>query len=297
MTQSINILLLDDNEIIAACIEKRLLKANETFFETKQVEIIPTHLKVDNTNPINAGKTVETYLTENKVDILLMDRGFFNIIDPEKIIIDQLANDTLYVPKDERSIRVTEILQNVNFKKVEGLKGVILYTYDEPSRTSEWYVEPAQIKQELKNIFGNKVAPDCIDVVLTNSEIYHLANLQLYSQKPVQVGDYLVSGKKSDFMLYGLFMGEILYHRTISLLEKRQKKNLKLKQGNVRTKLIILFVVFTALSMGSSAIYSLAMKTINSDVGLLLLSIVFSFLFPILILTLKPHWIIDLSDE
>jgi len=297
MQNSVTVLLLDDNEIIADCIEKRLLKASQTFLETTQVEILPIHLKIDNSNPVKAGKEIENYLKENHIDFLLLDRGFFDIIDPEIVNDELLDPDTLYIRRDAKSVKVTEILENVNFGKIKGLKGVILYTYDEPSHTSKWYVEPAKIKQELKRSLQNKVSSDFIDIVLTNSEIYHLASLKLYDPNPKQVGDYLFQGKKSDFKLYGLFMGEILYHRILKLFDKQQNRFLKLKKGKVKTKLVLLFIIFTSLSIGGNTIYSIFIKKIDSDLELFLFSIVFSLLFPALILTLKPHWIIDLEDD
>ncbi len=297
MPNSLSILILDDNEIIAACIEKRLLKASQTFFETTQLEIIPTYLRLSNSDAIKAGKEIENYLKENEVDFLLLDRGFFDIIDPNKINDESLDSEKLYIRKDAKGLKINDILSNVNFSKVKEFKGVILYTYDEPSHTSEWYIEPAQIRQDLIMSFGKKINPDYIDIVLTNTEVYQLASLKLYEYKPKQVGEYLESGNKSAFMLYGLFMGEILYHRILKIYDKQQRNKLRAKKGSVKTQLILLFIVFTALSIGGNAIYALTIKQIKSDVGLLLLSLVFSILFPILILVLKPGWVIDLNKE
>lgn len=297
MAKIYNILLLDDNEIIASCIQKRLLKASETFFETTQIEINPFHLQIDISNISKAGQIIEKFIIESEIHFLLLDRGFFDLIDPVKLNIQELEKNTLYIEKNTKSIKITEILKEVNFSKTNSLKGVVLYTYDEPSLTSEWYVEPAQIKKDLKQIIGSRLNPDNIDVVLTNSEIYHLANLKLYDTNPKQVGEYLEQGKKSEFMLYGLFMGEILYHRILKIIDKNQKKTLSKKKGSLNTKLILLFIVFTSLSIGGNAVYTLAMQKIQSNLGLILLSLMFSIVFPILILTIKPDWIISIDDD
>lgn len=298
MAKTYNILLLDDNDIIASCIQKRLLKASQTFYETTQVELNPIHLQIDIANLSEAGQRIEKSIIDNNIHFLLLDRGFFVIVDPAiQSNLSDLDKNTLYIGKDAKSIKVTEILKEVNFSKTKSLKGLVLYTYDEPSLTSEWYVEPAQIKNDLKQTIGDKLNSDNIDIVLTNSEIYHLANLRLYDNNPKQIGDYLEQGKKSDFMLYGLFMGEILYHRILKIIDKQQKKTLSKKRSSLNTKLILLFIVFTSLSIGGNAIYTFAMQKIQSNLGLLLLSLVFSVAFPLLILIIKPEWLISLDDE
>jgi len=298
MAKTYNILLLDDNDIIASCIQKRLLKASQTFYDTTQIDINPIHLQIDIRNLNEARQRIEKSLVDNNIHFLLLDRGFFDIVDPATHTdISGLDKNTLYIGKEAKSIKITEILKGVNFSKTKSLKGVVLYTYDEPSLTSEWYVEPAQIKKDIKQTIGDRLNPENIDIVLTNSEIYHLANLRLYDNNPKQVGNYLEQGKKSDFMLYGLFMGEILYHRILKLIDKQQKKTLSKKKSSLNTKLILLFIIFTSLSIGGNAIYTFAMQKIQSNLGLLLLSLVFSIILPILILIIKPEWIISLDDD
>lgn len=298
MAKTYNVLILDDNDIIASCIHKRLLKVSQTFFETTQIDINPIHLQIDITNLNEAGQRIEKNIVDNNIHFLLLDRGFFEIIDPSiQTNIPVLEKNTLYIVKDTKSIKITEILKEVNFSKTKSLKGVVLYTFDEPSLTSEWYVEPAQIKKELKQTIGDKLNPDNIDIVLTNSEIYHLANLALYDNNPKQISNYLGLGKKSDFMLYGLFIGEILYHRILKIIDKQQKKTLSKKRSSLNTKLIWLFIIFTSLSIGGNAIYTFAMEKIQSTLGLILLSMVFSVAFPLLILIIKPEWIISIDDE
>lgn len=298
MAKTYNILLLDDNDIIADSIKKRLLRASQFFYEPNQIAINPIHLKIDIGNLNDARQTIEKCITDNNITILLLDRGFFDIIDPViQTKIAGLDSNTLYMRKAEKGIKVTEILKEINFSKIKSIQGVVLYTYNEPVITSEWYVEPELIKKDIKEIIGSRLNPDYIDIVLTNSEIYQLANLQLYDNNPRNIGEYLELGKKSDFKLYGLFMGEILYHRILKLIDRRQKQALSRKKNSLNTKLVLLFIIFTSLSIGGNAIYTIAIQKIQSNLGLLLLSIVFSIVFPVLILIVKPQWIISLDDD
>jgi hypothetical protein len=70
-----------------------------------------------------------------------------------------------------------------------------------------------------------------------------------------------------------------------------------IKKSSLNIKLFLLFIIFTSLSIGGNAIYDFAIENIQSYLGLLLLSLVFSVAFPIMILIIKPDWIISLDDK
>lgn len=292
----INVLIVDDNEITADCIEKRIEKANEVFSGKTGYRIRPFYYKATSFEIEKAGKIIEEILLKNDINFLLLDRGFFNLIEAKKSNLD-LDDEYLYVKKDDKGVKITEILPMISFKKINKLKGIILYTFDDPSQTSEWYVSPEQIKRQLKDIIGEKINLEDIEVILTNSEIYHLAKINIYEKLGQKANDdYFFQGKKKDFLLYGLFMGEILYHRILILLDKKQKEALKLKSKNTQRNLILIFIIFTALSIGGNAAYSYAHKYFENDLGLLFLTLLFSVFFPSLILMLKPSWVLNIED-
>lgn len=297
MYKNCDVLILDDNKIIAKCILSRMLKANESFKDITQININPTHLHIDTNNIKNTIRLIESNILDNCPQFLLVDRGLFEIFDPSLKDIEGLDKGSLYIKTGWKNIKITEILKEINFSRFKNFKGLILYTYDEPSLTSEWYVDPVSIKRELKSIVGEKIDIENIDIVLTNSEIYNLANLTLYDKNSKQIGEYLELGKKSNFMLYGLFMGEILYHRLIKILEKQKSKTLLRKKGLLKSKIFILFIIFTSLSIGGSALYSILYEKIKSPEGLLFLSLVFSILFPFLLLILRPELVISIDDD
>jgi hypothetical protein len=198
------------------------------FFETTQININPIYVKIDTGLLKEARQQIEYCIISNNIHFLILDRGFFDIIDPEDNKITGLDNATLYIAKEAKSIKITEILKGIEFSRTKSLKGVVLYTYDELSNDSDGHVEPAHLKNELIKIFGlNRDIID-IDIVLTNTEIYRLASLTLYHNNPQKIGVYQELGKKSDFKLYGLFMGEILYHRILRIIYEQQKKTLSI---------------------------------------------------------------------
>lgn len=297
MEKKYNVLLLDDNPVIADCIKKRLLKASEAFYGTTQIKINPIYLEIDITKLKESQKNIQDTIDSQEIHFLLLDSGFYKTIDPTdnkiKDKLKYLNQDTIYYDKTIEVISISEILRDINFSKAKFLKGVVLYTYDTK------VVEPAEKRHELIDVIGkDQLHSDYIDIILTNSDLYKLAKINLYNfNDELYEKKYAESGKRSDFQLYGLFIGEILYHRILNIINKRQRKALPEKKHSLKGKLFLLFVVFTSLGIGSSAIYELAKLLIANDLGLFMLSFVFSFLMPFLILALKPELVIKLDDE
>ncbi len=298
MKKVCSVLILEDNEIVASCIQKRLHKAGATFSATTGVEVNAEYLILSPRDPTNAGQEIEAYLQQHPIDLLLLDRGFFQLLQsPPPDAPTNWNPDCVYIPKGDKGTKVTDLLLHANFDRLRKLKGVIVYTYDEPSRTSEYFIEPADIKKETLRSLRNSVDSDYVDVVLTNSELYNLADLQLYTKPPIPVGDYFEVGKKSSFMLYGLFMGEVLYHRTVHLLARRRNHRMLERRRATIARLFLLYVVFAGLGIGSAALYDIALESVAGPWGLLALSGIFSLVVPGLVLVLKPSLVLDLEAE
>lgn len=127
--------------------------------------------------------------------------------------------------------------------------------------------------------------------------MYDVAGIDLYEGwGEEEVEGFLFHGNKPDFALYGLFIGEILYHKIVRNIELKNKKKAKSKVTFATRNLALLFVVFTALSIGGNAAYNYASQQLNNDFGLLILTMVFSLAFPILILIIKPEWLLNIEE-
>jgi hypothetical protein len=293
MTTRINALILDDNRIIADNILKRIFKANESNLPFTNLDLVPHFLALDLSNLDTSAKSLGDEITLKEIDILLLDRGFYTLIDPT---VDSayaaLDPASLYSRTDDTGIKIEKILAHVPKERFKQIKAVIVYTYDD-----ETYVEAAQIKEWIREVLPDTFDKSSIDVVLTYPEIYDLAKSKLYRMKSVPNLPELESiGSKSDFVLYGLFMGEILYHRVIALVTRQRARRLQAKRNQTIRNLFLLFAIFTCLNLGASSLYSLLSKGKNADLILMLVSLAFALILPVLILRLKPEWIISIED-
>ena len=298
LKKNLNVLVLDDNPIVVDSIQKRIAKLDEYFVDATSTSLTVFNVKVPVYNSKDAGKIVEDFLILNSIDFLLLDRGFFNLVDPVNVPNEGLHPDYLYVPIEKDRLIITEILAEISFKQVRRLKGIIVYTFDEPYQTSEWYVEPAQIKKQIAGFVGNRVNADDILVVLTNTGLYDLAGINIYDRAGEKFNEnFIYQGRKSDFALYGLFVGEMLYHRIHWLLERQRKRLSGKKQIQSLRKLVLLYVVLTALSIGGNAAYSWIFQQLPDNRYLFFISILLALILPLFVLLLKPEWLIDLDEE
>ena len=87
-------------------------------------------------------------------------------------------------------------------------------------------------------------------------------------------------------------MGEILYHKVVSMISQSEKKKMPTKKNLILRNVLILFFIFTALSIGGNSLYSL----LNNYI-IIVTSFVFSLIMPLFVLFLKPEWIIPIDDE
>ena len=291
----VNALILDDNPIVGQCIKKRVFKANSCNRKFSQLEVIPFFTKYSLKNIDEIIRSIEFQIISDNINALLIDRGWYELINPnENKSIPNLDKEHLYLRKEDSGIKIEEILSKIDKSKFKNIKVVIIYTYD----SDNWFIEPAELKKIISNVLPNGFDINFIDVILTNTEIYKLAKLQLYnSDNPITDGKLIKSGRIADFKLYGLFMGEILYHRIVSHFKGRQSIKTAQKKQILFRNIILLFIVFTSLGLGGEAIYNLISNKINNDFVIIALSFVFALLFPLMILLLKPEWILDYSDK
>lgn len=292
----INVLILDDNLMIGDCIKKRIFKANEAKFSSSIAEIKPYYLQIDISKKEIAVEKIETFIASHEINFLLLDRGFYNLIDPKTNTgFSNLSSGNIYLKKNDEGIKIEQILKLVSKEILKKIKGLIVYTYDD---NYGGYVEPAHIKQMVIDVMPDNFNKEYVDIVLSHSEVYNLSNLRLYQLKEVKNHpDLMILGKKAEFMLYGLFIGEILYHRIIAMVQKENERIQLSKQEGVRRNIILLFVIFTCLNLGGEALFNLLSKSGSNDLLLVVLSLGFALFLPIIILLLRPNWLINLDED
>jgi Na+-transporting NADH:ubiquinone oxidoreductase subunit NqrB len=91
-------------------------------------------------------------------------------------------------------------------------------------------------------------------------------------------------------------MGEILYHRVISMIKPIEKKRFIEKKYLTFGKIIALFFALTGLTIGGNALFNILTENTGNHT-LFLLSIVFSLIIPIFILIVRPDLIISIDDK
>ena len=251
----INILILDDNTFIANKIRRRLINADKTYRYDSGIEIIPHYLEIDNENIKNAAITVNNFIKENDVKNLLLDRGFGTIFKPVENNDKDLDCNYLYKDNNKSGFYIEELLLEISKIKKNGLtriNGVVVYTYDDyKDLNKHGDVIKEDIIYELKSILSNKCK---IDVLLAYSDIYKLASVDLYEDYG---GDGIVKiGKANDFYLYGIFCGELLYHKLIQMINSSRMNFIKERKTTIFLRLFFLYLIFISISVGSNAVFN-----------------------------------------
>jgi len=284
-----NVLILDDVELIGENIKSRMICVNGFYTD---IEIIPHYISFDIKNIPDAAKKIAKNIRDNEIDYLLLDRGFSSILNSEEEKLHNLDSERLWAEKG--SIWIKDILGEISKEIYNQIKGIIIYTYD--PRVNHPDSRREVIQDECLKVLPKKFNKDNFDIFRSFTEIYELADLRLKPYPPDDSIEYRDMGKKSDLKLYGLFMGEILYHRVISMIKSREKKTLIEKRGFMLRNLIVWFFALTGLSVGGNALYNILAKSTDNYL-LFILSVVFSLFIPLLILLIKKELLIPVDNE
>ena len=292
--KTIEVLILDDNFVIANKVKSKLFNASNSYKIDSGIEIFPHYLKVDNHDPAVAAITVNNYLRQYEITYLLLDRGFGHIIDPLTGPIGNLETNSLYKDNSIKGYYIEELLSEIKGVKNNALsriKGVIVYTYDNYLDVNkEGEVIKGEIIYELKGVLHSTCE---IDVLLTYTDIYKIAEIVLYEG---YTGEGLVKiGQKKDFVLYGMFVGELLYHKLMQMINTRNYNLIKKKRGRLVYSLAILYLVLICINIGVNAISFSLFKDNNLTVGVL--SLLFGLMLPIVVLWLKPSILLDFGEK
>lgn len=294
MKKKVNVLILDDIEIVAENITKRIERASLINLPFTNLQVVPHYLKIDHNDEKKAAQDIALTITGHKIDVLLLDRGFYNVVELKEGNNYGSLNETkLYGIMGDKGKMIETILKETPPHTFDDISGVVVYTYIPDDNV----YEASEIKEKIAQLLPEKFDEDAIEVVQTNLEIYNLAKLKLYNVQDVPEHPDLQSwGDKSGFVLYGLFMGEILYHRVISIIKfKKYGKIFLDKKARMQRNIFFLFFIFTGLNIGATVLCELLAKPMTY-IGLLILAIVFALGLPLLILWLKPELIINVDD-
>ncbi len=289
----INILILDDNFVIADKVKRRLFSADKSYKYESGIEIFPHYIRIDNTDAKIAANTVNNYIKENDIKYLLLDRGFGEIIDPNETNNNELNSEYVYKNNDKSGFYIENLLSELKAIKKNGLskiKGAVIYTYDdyrEQNKQGDTIKE--EIIHEMKSILPKKCR---IDVLLAYSDIYKIAEIDLY-EGYAEPG-IIKLGKRNEFVLYGIFVGELLYHKIVQMVNINKMDFIKERKTAIFLRLFILYLIFISLSIGGNAIYNYLFSENSLMIGVV--SLIFGLMIPLIILFLKPSILIDIEE-
>ncbi len=291
--QSVNVLIVDDIRITGQKIAERLSYLNNKF-HNDYVNVMPRYYHYDVKKTIHDNVTdIRNIITDKKIKYLLLDRGFRQIINIDEK--DKYANIKIDIEQNiysdnsvhEKILHVDEVLKEITndietskhiYKKC--LQGIIVYTYSIEG------TEPGLLKNRIKDYLPDDFPDENLTIIETNSEIYEKAHLKLHRNEEVESLKIYFKGPISEFKLYGLFMGEILYnhiryHFFISKIKSIEKYKLPL----IRIFLAY-YISFIAINVGGNLIASYVFTNYNT--GILLFIISLSIILPLFILFVKP---------
>jgi len=259
----------------------------ELYSETIEVDLLPTFLKLPTDNDIS-NTQLKNYLEMTNNCIIVADWDLYKIENHP----NQEKLDCLCISCFEQAIILPKLLCDLEPKLLRKIKGIIVFTYDSDSFKHNFYVEPENLKSQIYKTFGNTLDRKQIEVILTNSEIFELANSSLYKK---EVNIYVA--QKSSLILYGITLGEMIYPKVVNLIKQGNQKAKLKKQTKYIRNILILFLIVTSLNIGGEALYELLTTEEKGKSSIVfLISFLFSILLPILILIVKPDWLISLDE-
>ncbi len=292
--KTINVLLLDDNFIIANKIKKRIFEADSLYKFNSNFHIHTYYQEIDNSNVSNGAEQMNLFIKSQNIEYLLLDRGFGKIVDPEIEPLSSLDNTCVYKDNSVKGYNVEELLlelKNKNNSNLNSIKGILIYTYDDYRTINK---EGEIIREEIIGNLETIIPKNCyVDILLTYSSIYKIANKNLYFA--FNGHGVFKLGRKDDFQLYGIFIGELLYHKLSHVINIKKFKILKERKKSIILKIIILYLIVISINVGSNALYSLIFEGINKLYGFV--SILFALILPLIVLKFLPGYLIDFDDK
>ncbi len=299
MKRPLNVLIVDDNRIIGDAVEKRLFRASAIHSPITHLEVNPIYLKdftVD-ANAINAmANQIASAIAGNEIDVLLLDRGLFKIIDPQwNPEYKNLDHAYLYGERGDTGTTIEAVLNEIDPPTFKRIICVVVYTYIQDAQKDE----PERIKMHVAKAM-KMVDKGAITVIATKEEIYKDADLKLYDERPVTAGLNSL-GLKGQFILYGTFMGELLYHYILKTVKiRRQEAILAHKKVRRVWNLALFYVVVTGTTLGANGMWDWIKESWKDEKKVTACAIfagLLGIILPLLILLTKPELLISVDDD
>lgn len=291
----VNILVLDDIDVVGENILKRISKIGEKYCSINNVSINPVFIRFEKNSLAATIDKIEAEILKSNIQFLVIDRGIAEIFTSSDDAT--LNKDYLYTSIDNSSIQADLVLEKLSIsipEQLTALRGVIIYTYDGGEDIYK-HMEPTEIIHLTREKLPKKFS-GAVDVILTASEIYKLSNMSLYENERVQSTKYVKLGSKSSFKLYGLFVGEIIYHRIVHLYRANTQSIFKSKNATRIRNLILLYVIFTSINIGGNILSNILFSHNSSNFIGYLITFFAAVIFPVFILLLKPTWIFNIDE-
>jgi len=286
MNKNYNILVLDDNPVIVKSIIHRISNLNDSYSYQFNFTINSHYYDINLANYNH--KSLSNFIKAKNITHLALDRGFFELS----------INDDLVLTKKNGAIKkIDELLRPIDFTRLKQVKRAIVYTYDEPDKASEWYVESSALQNEMADCLGGRFQKSDIDVIRSNSEIYQYSGVNLYEKEGEPYdNEYNILGLIPDFKLYGLFLGELIYHRVLlTIIQSRKQQAVKKKKSRV-LNVVLLYIMLTSIAIGANSIYDLFEST-KVKPFLIYVAVVLGLILPVFIIIAKPDILLSIDDE
>ena len=207
----VKVLIVDDNEVIADGIMKRFRMVNNYYRPYTNTDIRAARLEANYIDKDKLKESIESALDSGDFDFLLLDRRYIKYVGRKDL--STLDDKKLYYDDEPDDLCVEKVLKLVDRGKLANILGAFIYTNSVKDKANV----QNDLQQEIQDILPGKV----VEVLMTHREIYDLADTELYDFEKVPNTNYKSLGKVTDISLYGVFMGEILYHRVVFALIRR----------------------------------------------------------------------------
>lgn len=303
--KTINALIIDDHPIVGEALRNRIADASQENRPFGQIGIVPHYLHISTGDERELARKIASAIHSNHVSVLVLDRGIYEIVTAVQTGQDrdkESAERMVYRKGPwERGKMIEGIFAHLKSDPVlQQIRSVILYSYDDDDSAGRGVIANA-----LASVFSPIVPEDQIDLILTRSEIYAKAKVDLYLNDAPSIGnDLFPIGREADFAIYGHLLGEIIYHRILALRKRRLRTALQIKKWKVMRNVVYLYLILMSVSIGSAALFEWLnhLQFLPASEGARTVLIVGAALslgvfLPLWVLALKPEWLIEIDEN
>lgn len=283
----INTLILDDIKCIGEKIEERIIICDKKY-QDELLSINPWYYQFRLRKPEEESfNELKKLILQHNISYIVSDRRFVQVVGssykadfPNLDYENKIYSDNRKKEKQFSEEVIGKLLEDSSIFNL--IKGIIVYTY------SIEQSHPDVVRKQFLSHLPQQFREEDLMIVETNSEIYNRAGLTLHKFKEADEykGIYL-HGDKKDFMLYGLFIGEMAYNQIrFHSFGTRVRSIERFKSSFLRIYLISYFL-FVTLNISANLLSNYLAGDYQAQIGISLF--IFGFLIPSAIIWLKPE--------